>query len=257
MNLASLLGSFEPVSLEQTNEQASLLERYDTKYVIRPEQLPAVLFHWTNTHRVLEINNKRIFRYHSVYYDTPGLRLYHAHHAGAGNRVKFRIREYVDSQLSYCEIKKRDNRGFTEKQRTRIKDSDLVSSIMHQTGSEYTRHTRNEALQETLQVDYDRVTLVAKQGGERITIDLNLRFCANDRRAEFPERVIIEIKRPRGVIAAEQRYFRTIGIRSGSISKYCLGILSLYPTAKHHHFRLPLRILAKQLSHHAPATSFR
>jgi len=257
MNLASLLGSFEPVSLEQTNEQASLLKRSDTKYVIRPEQLPAVLSHWMNTHRILEINNNRIFSYHSVYYDTPGLRLYHAHHAGAVNRVKFRVREYVDTQISYYEIKKRDNRGITEKQRTRIKDKDLACSLMHQTGSEYSRHTLHEALQETLQVDYDRITLVAKEGGERITIDLNLCFCANDHRAAFPDRAIIEIKRRRGVMAAEQRFFRAMGIRPGSISKYCLGILSLFPTAKQHRFRMPLRILAKQLTPNVPAASFR
>ncbi|MFM8710199.1 MAG: VTC domain-containing protein, partial [Sphingomonadales bacterium] len=114
MDLSSILGSFEPITLDQTNEQASLLKRMDTKYVIRPVQLPEVLSRWAMTHRILEIENKRIFGYHSVYYDTPGLQLYHAHHSGAGNRVKFRTREYTDSQLCFYEIKMRNNKGVTE-----------------------------------------------------------------------------------------------------------------------------------------------
>jgi hypothetical protein len=71
----------------------------------------------------------------------------------------------------------------------------------------------------------------------------------------YPDRVIIEIKHARGVRTRERDLFRSLGIRPGSISKYCLGILSLYPNVKKNRFQLPLRILAKQLTDHGAAAS--
>jgi hypothetical protein len=247
MSVLHRLGAFESISLAQTNELAGLMRRVDTKYVIRPDQLEHILQEWVLTHRVLEIENKRIFHYHSIYYDTPALDLYHAHHAGAGSRVKFRVREYTDTQLSFYEVKQRSNKGITDKQRLRLRESVQLSGLITHAQQQYARNLRQDNMQEALQVDYDRITLVAKDREERITIDLNLVYRAEGREISFPDRVIIEVKHGRGKQSPERDRFRRFGVRAGSISKYCLGILSLYPHVKQNRFKPSLRILAKQL----------
>lgn len=253
--MEDLLKDFESISLEETNLRASLLRRVDTKYVIRPDQLNFVLAHWRNSHQVLEIGGKRIFHYHSVYYDTPSLDLYHAHHSGAASRVKFRTREYSDSKLAYYEIKRRSNNGLTDKQRIRMRTLDQLTPLLTDASKEYPRKLGEQSIGAVLQVDYDRITLVTKEGEERITIDLNLSYRAAGEVKHYPDRVIIEIKHAKGVRTRERDLFRSIGIRPGSISKYCLGILSLYPNVKKNRFKLPLRILAKQLTDHGAAAS--
>ncbi|MBM3432607.1 MAG: polyphosphate polymerase domain-containing protein [Bacteroidetes bacterium] len=256
MTVADCILAFEPIGLEETNAQAQLLRRVDTKYVIRPDQLEPILLSWVPTHRILEINGRKIFHYHSVYYDTPGLDLYHAHHAGAATRVKFRLREYADSDLSYYEIKLRSNSGVTDKQRQRIRAKEQIPEFLQTAVQENPRHLKQGVMQETLSVDYDRITLVAKEGGERVTIDLHLRYRVADREKDYSDRVIIEVKHGRGVRTTERDRFRRMGIRPGSISKYCLGVLSLYPAVKQNRFKLPLRILAKQLNDYGAAECF-
>ena len=255
MRQERFLDDFAPISLEETNRRASLLRRVDTKYVIRPDQLDWVLAHWKNSHQILEIDGNRIFHYHSVYYDTPALDLYHAHHSGAASRVKFRTREYTDSQQAYYEIKNRANTGVTDKQRIRVRALDQLPPLLTEASKQYPRRLGGQSIGEVLQVDYDRITLVSREGGERITVDLNLSYRAAGKVEHYPDRVIIEIKHARGVRTRERDLFRSLGIRPGSISKYCLGILSLYPNVKKNRFKLPLRILAKQLTDHGAAAS--
>ena len=253
--LLAALAAFDPIGLEETNGQAALMRRVDAKYVLRPDQLLAILPSWAATHRILEIDTKRIARYHSVYYDTANRSLYLAHHAGAANRVKFRIREYTDSNLRFYEVKVRSNNGITDKQRSRLRDSTVLSALLEQSVTDHPRHLGGEPVQESLQIDYDRITLVSRTGSERVTIDLNLVFKSEARSVLLEDRVIIEIKHERGTRSPLDRQLRSFGIRSGSISKYCLGILQLYPDVKQNRFKLPLRILAKQLRPYGIAAS--
>lgn len=249
MSITENLESFSSIDLETTIASAGLLDRVDTKYVIRPDQLPDLLGQWSSTHRILEIGGKRIFHYSSLYYDTPGFDLYHAHHAGVANRVKFRLREYTDTQLRYYEAKERSNKGVTQKYRIRLQAPDDVRSLLGDAEGNYTRQLRRSALGQVLQIDYERITLVAIRGVERITIDWGLAYQAAGRAIRFDDRVIIEVKHERGTRSSERELFRKIGIRPGSISKYCLGILSLYPQVKKNTFKPKLRALAKQLRH--------
>ena len=110
-------------------------------------------------------------------------------------------------------------------------------------------------MEEVLQVDYDRITLVDKQGKERITIDLNLAYDNRSQKIAYPDRVIIEVKHERNFRSIQRDLFRRLGIRPGSISKYCLGVMSLYPQVKKNRFKLPLRILSKQLEQHGATTN--
>ncbi len=255
MEADQLLQAFESISLDDTNASASLLRRVDTKYVIRPDQLSDVLMQWRHTHRILEIEGRRIFHYHSVYYDTPSFSLYHAHHAGAGKRFKFRVREYTDSQRSYYEIKERINTGITNKHRTRILRSEQLTELLKNAPLLQSQRLGEERMEDVLQVDYDRITLVDKQGKERITIDSNLTYGNRSQKIAYPDRVIIEVKHERSVRSRQRDLFRRLGIRPGSVSKYCLGVMSLYPQVKKNRFKLPLRILSKQLEQHGATTN--
>ncbi len=242
-----LLSAYDPIGLADTNDQAALLRRVDTKYVIPPNHLASLLTEWASTHRVLEIEGKRMFHYESVYYDTPQLSLYHAHHAGVSSRVKLRVRAYTDSDLSYYEVKVRSNQGVTDKQRVRLRSDVSLPQLLNRSKTAHPRHLGESDVQAVLWVNYDRITLVSKQGGERITIDLGLTYRNGERVVVFDDRAIIEVKHDRGVRSRTHELFRRSGLKSGSISKYCLGILSIYPQVKQNRFKLPLRILAKQL----------
>jgi hypothetical protein len=197
----------------------------------------------------------RSSHYHSIYYDTPSLALYRAHHAGASSRVKFRLREYTESNLSYYEVKIRSNKGITDKQRSRMRETQSLEEHLEHSVQQHPRFLNGEPVQETLQIDYDRITLVAKTGSERVTIDRNLRYTTKERSMSLDDRIIIEVKQERGKRTLLDQQMRSIGVRPGSISKYCLGILQLYPEAKRNRFKLPMRILDKQLRLHGIAAS--
>ena len=252
-----LLRRFEPISLEETNATASLLSRVDTKFVIRPDQLPSLLLLWESTHRVLEVKGARMTHYQSVYYDTPGFDLYHAHHSGKANRVKVRTRQYADQKVFYYEVKQRDNHGITDKKRVALQDSSQVKTLMGALPEQHPGAVRTDRLQAVLLVAYDRITLVSKQQGERITIDSHLAYRAGERAIDFPDRVIIEVKHAKADRSGVLQQFRRLGLKSGSISKYCLGMIHLYPTIKQNHFKQPLRILAKQLRNDGAVASAR
>jgi len=242
-----LLSDFQPIGLEETTAQAALLRRVDTKYVIPPSKLADLLIQWAATHRVLEVNGQRISHYKTVYYDTPQLDLYKAHHAGASSRVKLRVRAYTDYDLSFYEVKVRSNHGVTDKKRVRLVSDDNLPQLLSRSRTQHPRHLQAAGVQPVLQVEYDRITLVSKSGVERITIDLGLTYRNREQVVVFDDRVIIEVKHERGMRTRTHELFRRLGFHPGSISKYCLGVISLYPQVKQNRFKMALRILAKQL----------
>ena len=95
-------------------DSVSLMKRVDTKFIIHIEQLPQLLDIVYNDYRVLEINQNRVMTYKSNYFDTPNSNLYLLHHNGKSSRVKVRIRNYVESNLFFLEVKQKSNRGNTK-----------------------------------------------------------------------------------------------------------------------------------------------
>ena len=72
-------------------------------------------------YRILNINNKLIHDYKSLYYDTSENKFYLDHHNNRVNRNKIRFREYVDSGLVFLEIKTKNNKRKTIKKRMKVK----------------------------------------------------------------------------------------------------------------------------------------
>ena len=69
-----------------------------------------------NEYQVLEIKHRRLMHYASVYFDTPAFTFYFDHHNGKIRRTKIRQRKYVDSELTFLEIKQKNGKGETTNQ---------------------------------------------------------------------------------------------------------------------------------------------
>ncbi len=91
------LAAFQPISLTEMDGVA-LLDRRDTKYVVRAADALAAMAEVASAYRVLEIDGRRAHHYRTVYFDTPDLALFRAHHRDEPGRYKVRCRQYIDSR---------------------------------------------------------------------------------------------------------------------------------------------------------------
>ncbi len=245
--LSQVLSRFEPISLEQM-DNVRLLDRTDTKFVFRIEQLPFFLEQISNDYRVLEVTSARISRYETLYFDTEDFQLYLKHQNGKLNRYKIRFRKYVESGLNFFEIKFKNNKGRTIKERIRRNDIEynLEGEIRHLINEKTPLDPR--LLIPRLWVNYSRITLVNKISRERLTIDINLNFKNNASNKNFNSIVIAEIKQEKSSPSPFLKIMKQHHIREGSISKYCLGVISLYERVKKNNFKSRLLSLDKVIS---------
>lgn len=230
------VAKFHPISLDEMNSVA-LMKRTDTKYVINSSSLSKVLEKLSKSYKVLEIKGQRIMNYSSLYLDTKEFKFYHDHHNGRVNRTKIRQRKYVDSDLTFLEIKKKNGKGETSKFRIKINDfENELSEKSKKFISEITKEEYN--LQTSLWNSFNRITLVNLKENERVTIDLNLSYTINDKVKKYSNVVVIELKQSRfdrkSLVA---KVLKSIGHNPYSISKYCIGVANLYQNLKHNIFK--------------------
>jgi len=160
-----------------------------------------------------------------------------------------RYRKYVDSGLSFFEIKFKNNKGRTIKKRVRTQD---IWSYLDQEAIELIHKT--SSIDETkyfhsIDINFDRLTLAEKNYKERATIDLGLHYIANGKNVGYEQLVIAELKQEK----ADRRSpltscLKEHGILPYKISKYCLGMLSCYEGLKHNRFKSKLRTVEKIIS---------
>ena len=108
--VSQILEGWQPISLKEM-ENVTLMNRQDTKYIFSAEKFPAILNQLSENYRVLSINDKRVVPYANVYFDNADLFFYHEHLRGKARRYKVRNRQYVDTQLSFTELKKKNNKN--------------------------------------------------------------------------------------------------------------------------------------------------
>ena len=89
--LNAILAEFSSISLKEM-ENVKLMDRKDTKYVFKFQQLPEYLEQLKNDYSILVVETNRVSRYESLYFDTKKFDLYHSHHRGKPNRFKIRFR---------------------------------------------------------------------------------------------------------------------------------------------------------------------
>lgn len=228
----NILSLFEPITLEEM-DSVKLMERTDTKYVFPIAELSGILEGMTSQYRILDINNVRVQRYESLYYDTKDFLLYNKHQIGKPDRYKIRFRRYLDSSgLTFLEVKHKNNKKTTSKKRTKMLD--IESGINEKAREFVTKNTpySPDIFIPSIWVNYSRMTFVNKFSQERLTIDTNLVYkkagCLEERSVAFPQMVIAEAKREKAATVSQfVRLVRKAGVREGSISKYCFGIYNL------------------------------
>lgn len=229
-----------------------LMERVDSKYVFPFSLLPKILEGMAPSYRLLEINNMRIHRYESLYYDTPDFQLYKRHQLGRLNRWKFRFRKYVDSgALTFFEIKFKNVKERTIKNRVKMKD---IPERIEGKAADFMKEISPyscEMFEPKMWVNYSRMTFVNKFSQERLTIDTNLHYInaqpgAPISEARFPQMVIAEAKRDKASSVSEFiRMVRLNGVRESGISKYCFGIYNLFDSVKKNNFKPRVRFIHK------------
>jgi len=242
-----ILNTYEPISLEEM-DNVMLMDRMDSKYAFRKEKLQSFLEELKQTYRVLQVNGHRISRYESVYFDTKNFDLYHSHHNERCNRYKIRFRRYVESGLNFFEIKFKNNKGRTIK--NRIKHPVMEDFIKGNTDKFLSDLTHLSAgdLEKKLQVDFFRVTLVNRTTPERVTIDLHLTFKNNGSSKTITNLVIAEAKQEKSGRSEFVRLMKRNHIIEGSLSKYCFGVTSLFEELKHNNFKPQIKRFNKLLN---------
>ncbi|MCX6271461.1 MAG: polyphosphate polymerase domain-containing protein [Bacteroidetes bacterium] len=250
--LAEILTSFQPITLKEM-DGVKLLERTDTKYAFRTENLITFLDKLRNYYRVLEVDNSRLIHYQSLYYDTDNFKLYHKHHSGKLNRFKIRYRRYVESGLTFFEIKDKTNKGRTCK--NRVKCHQIDENICEKANQLLLLKTglSNADLQAKLWVNFTRITLVSNDLPERLTIDTDLVFSDGSISKFIPHLVIAEVKLNRKQKSVFISLMKDQHIEEGSLSKYCYGVTQLHPGIKQNNFKEKINIINK-LIHDSPST---
>ncbi len=204
----------------------------DTKYLLSINQLSEVLSDLMSSYFVLEIKNKRLSAYKTMYYDTKDFDCYYLHQFGRANRYKFRTREYVETGKSFFEVKVKDNHKKTSKSRISRKDNDFSIDTPHIEFAESKLNNEIVGFNEVLWVEYKRISLVSKSFTERLTIDIDLKYSNDSKAKGFQKLVIIELKQDKSKASFAKEVLQKRKIFQKSLSKYCLGIASLYPVKK-------------------------
>ena len=183
----NILSSFEPISLNQMDE-VKLMNRTDTKFVFEYSLLNKVMEEIKAHYYVLDINGIRLNAYRCLYFDTEDFKFYFEHHNGKKNRNKVRYREYIDSGLCFLEVKKKNNKGKTIKER--IKVAKIPESLTDE-DNRFVRQIigRDDILLPKHWNKFSRITLVNKHIKERLTIDLGITFETEQRQSQLDDMV--------------------------------------------------------------------
>lgn len=240
---APVIRKFQPITLEEM-DGVKLMTRMDTKFVFRRSNLADFLEVLKNQYKILSVNDKLVSSYKTLYFDTPTFQFFLDHHNGKGNRFKVRIRNYVESNLFFLEIKNK-YKDKTIKNRINITDFEMV---LKNRSANYINEVIGKKinLEAKLWNSFQRITLVNNAAKERLTLDLGLSFSWGEVKKEFDHIVIAELKQEREDRSSLfYRLMKTNGIRSNGMSKYCVGAATLFPTLKSNNFKEKILLIDK------------
>ncbi|MBK7309219.1 MAG: polyphosphate polymerase domain-containing protein [Sphingobacteriaceae bacterium] len=232
--IITILNTFDTITLGEM-DKVKLMDRMDSKYMFAMQTLPAILENCRAHYFVTDISGNKYSSYETLYYDTNDYRLYTQHHAGKLNRYKIRKRTYVESALTFLEVKFKDNKGRTTKDRIKLKGNDIDANAIAFIEKETPLKAKD--LKPSVQINYTRITLVSKALTERITIDLNLTIGKNDLKRTFTNVVIAEVKQNKTNHSEFTHLMREHRIKQGAMSKYCFGISNLVEEVKKNNFK--------------------
>jgi hypothetical protein len=236
--ILELVNQLEPITLEEMSG-IKLMNRTDTKFVTNKRKLAKMLKLVQGKYYAQFNNNSRIAEYITTYWDTDELSFYFEHHNGRAPRQKVRVRTYVGSDLTFLEVKTKNNHGRTKKKRIEVPSQEIA-----EVGNEANDfigplvHRQLSDIHPTVQNHFHRITLVNKGKTERLTIDFDVEFhnYETSDEAQTGDLVIIELKRDENVPSPILEILRRLRIKPSGFSKYCIGSVMTNPNLKHNMF---------------------
>lgn len=243
--LQQLLEDYRSVSLEQMGK-VKLLNRVDTKFVTTVAGLEKLLQMASGSYFIQEIEGKKLMPYTTLYFDTEDCDMFSRHQRGCKTRQKIRVRRYENSDVFFLEVKRKNNRGRTDKKRMqipeRVPDLDNYRDFLTQKSWYGQTHLRP-----CLSNAFRRITLVNNAMTERLTIDLDLKFHNEITGSDFDMGpiVIVEVKRDGMTHSPVLDILKELRIKQSGFSKYCIGMSLTNPTIKQNRFKERLVFVRK------------
>lgn len=228
-----------------------LMNRIDSKYVTDEATLEKLLERAADAgYRALETEGVKISPYNSMYYDTPSLKMFTDHATKRLVRQKVRTRVYVNSGVTFLEIKRKNNHGRTKKKRCPVEASDFADFSGNAAAREYlaahSDYTADE-LAPRLETIFRRITLVNPAKTERITLDTSLHFVNHDTsmEADLGSAVIVELKQDGRAASQMKNILLDLRIKPIRVSKYCIGTALTNPAARAGRFKAKIMQIEK------------
>lgn len=247
-----LLECFTPVTLDDL-QGAALFNRVDTKFLMTEQHLLQVLEKIQDFYCILMVEGYLIGQYTTTYFDSPQLEMYLDHHNGLRDRYKVRIRRYEHNATSFLEIKRKSNKERTQKMRIRTEVASLLEC--KEVARFIIANTPYEpgALFPSLWNRFGRISLVNRDGTERLTLDIDLRCGWNGHVHAFPGLVIAEVKQPKFSLRSPfVQEIHRLHLSPTGFSKYCVGVASLHSGVKQNQFKELLAYI-RRLSERRPS----
>ncbi|MDL2243423.1 polyphosphate polymerase domain-containing protein [Bacteroidales bacterium OttesenSCG-928-J19] len=246
-----LLEEMMPITLEEMNS-IHLMDRVDSKFVAPAAILPLLFKEMTPFFKV-QVNDagKRIAPYTTQYLDTSQLDMFVMHQNGKLNRQKIRIRTYQDVDVSFLEVKNKNNKGRTKKIRVSTDRSHIETMADLEDKHPFLIENSLFDIREltpSLANEFNRITLVNNRKTERITIDLSLTF-HNYRTQEhrlMDDLVILELKQDGWQRSDFLNILAKLRIKRSAFSKYCMGMIATDPNVKYNRFKTRWALIKKK-----------
>lgn len=243
--LEAVVNGFAPISLPEMDSVA-LLNRIDTKYVLRIDQLVRALAALQQDYRALSVNGQQMNHYRTLYFDTPDFALFNLHVNERAERYKVRSREYLETKESYLEVKHHTRTDRTVKSRIHTAQPAMWIDAGAERWLKDVYPFDGRELESKLWNTFRRITLVDRVNCERVTLDVDLAFYTARRIVQLDGIVVAEVKRNGHACSSPfEGQMRALHIRPQGFSKYCIGTALLYDNIKKNSLKAKLLWLEK------------
>ena len=233
-----LLTNLKPITLDEMKD-IRLMNRTDTKFVTNKENLARLLELAQGKYYAQFNEGSKIANYMTTYWDTENHKFYLEHHNGRVPRQKVRVRTYMDSDVTFLEIKTKNNHGRTKKKRVEVPSQQITGEGGNEEFLQERVHLGLSDIHPTVRNQFHRITLVNYEKTERLTIDYDVSFhnMETGRSADVGQLVIIELKRDGNVFSPVLDMLRQLRIKPSGFSKYCIGSVMTNDGLKQNNFR--------------------
>ncbi|MGD9978256.1 MAG: polyphosphate polymerase domain-containing protein [Bacteroidales bacterium] len=248
--------NFQRINLHEA-EKAELMQRTDSKFIVPTALSKEILGNIGSHYFIVENNGQVIPEYISDYFDTSDLSMYLAHQNKRSKRYKVRVRNYSATGDSFLEIKIRVPPGKTIKKRISTTSNELEQASTTEFIASKSPYLPN-SLSKILQTRFNRLTLVAKDFQERVTLDFNLHLTATapEHSIQLDDICVVEVKRSKVKLDSKiSGLLKSLGIRKVGFSKYSIGCALLYTSVKQNNFKRILLYLKKIRNEYAEPNS--